>query len=295
MTKTFKRALSRVFVFLALFLATGILCVAHAKDKGEVVLTYVEWSSEVASTNVVKVVLEELGYQVDIMTVTAIWMWQAVANSDADAHVAAWLPTTHELYWNVMKDRVENLGPNLLGAKIGLVVPTYVTLNSIEELNGNADKFKGKIIGIDPAAGLMNKTMEVIDEYELDKLSLVKGSGPEMTKKLAEAIEKKEWIVVTGWTPHWKFSRWNLKYLDDPKGIYQPKDKRGDEYIATIVRQGMKEDMPEVYRVLDNFYWEPADMEQVMVWNSKEGADPYQNAKRWVEGNRDKVNRFFSE
>jgi glycine betaine/proline transport system substrate-binding protein len=293
MTKTLKRALSSVFVFLALFLATGILSVAHAQDKGEVVLTYVEWSSEVASTNVVKVVLEELGYQVDIMTVTAIWMWQAVANGDADAHVAAWLPTTHELYWKVMKDRVENLGPNLLGAKIGLVVPTYVTLNSIDELNGNADKFKGKIIGIDPAAGLMNKTMEVIDEYELDKLSLVKGSGPEMTKKLAEAIEKKEWLVVTGWTPHWKFSRWNLKYLKDPKGIYLPKDKRGEEHVATIVRQGIKEDMPEVYRVLDKFYWEPADMEQVMVWNSKEGADPYQNAKRWVEQNRDKVNKWI--
>jgi glycine betaine/proline transport system substrate-binding protein len=35
----------------------------------------------------------------------------------------------------------------------GLVVPAYVTINSIEELNANKDKFKGEIIGI--GGGLM--------------------------------------------------------------------------------------------------------------------------------------------
>jgi len=296
MTTILKRVPHRIFVSLALIislLGTTSILAQEQESKDEVVLTYVEWSSEVASTHVAQVVLEELGYQVDIMTVTAIWMWQAVANGDADAHVAAWLPSTHELYWTAKKEQVENLGPNLLGAKIGLVVPTYVTLNGIEELNANADKFNGKIIGIDPASGLMNKTKQVMDDYQLDKLTLEDGSGAEMTKQLALAYENREWIVVTGWTPHWKFSRWELKYLDDPKGIYQPKGNQA-EYIATIVRKGLKEDKPEVYRILDNFNWEPADMEQLMVWNSTEGADPYQNAKRWVDENRDKVNQWLS-
>jgi glycine betaine/proline transport system substrate-binding protein len=294
MTSILKRALNGIFATLVAVGALEITLVhAQDKDENEIELTYVEWSTEVASTNVIKVVLEELDYEVNLMPVTAVWMWQAVANGDADGHVAAWLPTTHEFYWEVMKDRVENLGPNLVGTKIGLVVPQYATINSIEELNANAEMFKGKIIGIDPASGLMNKTKQAMGEYELGKFSLVEGSGASMTAALAKAIKKNEWIVVTGWTPHWKFSRWKLKYLEDPKGIYKPKDNQKEEHVATIVRKGLKEEMPEVYRVLNNFCWTHADMAKVMVWNSEPEADPYQTAKRWVNENRDKVNKWL--
>ena len=34
-------------------------------------------------------------------------------------------------------------------ARIGLVVPEYVTVNSIDELNAQKDRFGSKIIGID--------------------------------------------------------------------------------------------------------------------------------------------------
>ncbi|MDM8559907.1 glycine betaine ABC transporter substrate-binding protein [Candidatus Parabeggiatoa sp. HSG14] len=265
--------------------------------KGEIVLTYVEWSSEVASANVIKVVLEELHYQVDIVPVTAVFMWQAVASGDADGLVAAWLHTTHAHYMRAVKSKVEYLGPNLKGTKVGLVVPSYVSINSIKELNINIDKFKGEIIGIDPGAGLMSKTEQAMKDYQLEDFKLVKGSGVTMTTKLENAIKNNQWIVVTGWTPHWKFSRWNLKYLKDDKGIFNPPKSnlnKKEEHIGTIVRLGLKKDMPEVYGVLDKFYWEPADMEKVMVWNSAENADPYENAKRWVNENRDKVQKWIS-
>jgi glycine betaine/proline transport system substrate-binding protein len=183
------------------------------------------------------------------------------------------------------------LGPNLEGTKIGLVVPQYVTINSIEELK--ADKFKRKIIGIDPGAGLMTKTEQVIKAYQLKNFKLMEGSGATMAAALGDAIKNKRWIVVTGWTPHWMFSRWDLKYLSDPKGIYNASDGR-EEYISTIVRQGLKEDKPEVYRVLDKFYWKASDMEQIMIWNEEKAAEPYENAKRWVKENRDKVKSWLS-
>jgi glycine betaine/proline transport system substrate-binding protein len=49
----------------------------------------------------------------------------------------------------------------------GLVVPAYVTINSIEELNANKDKFKGEIIGIG-GAGIHANTVKAIDLYGLD-------------------------------------------------------------------------------------------------------------------------------
>jgi glycine betaine/proline transport system substrate-binding protein len=186
---------------------------------------------------------------------------------------------------------VESLGPNLQGTRIGLVVPSYVTIGSIPELADNAEKFDGKIIGIDPGAGIMSKTEVAMETYDLEEsMQLVEGSGATMTAALADAVKNENWAVVTGWTPHWKFAKWDLKYLDDPENVYG-----GEEYIATVVRSGLKEDMPEVYQLLDNFEWTPEDMQQVMVWNQEEGADPYQNAIRWVNENSEKVQSWIPE
>jgi glycine betaine/proline transport system substrate-binding protein len=283
--------------FFMVLLAFSVFATGCQKQEGtetsskkkKVDLIYVEWASEVASTNLVKAVLQEkMGYDVDMIPVSAAAMWQGIASGDADAMVAAWLPTTHGHYLEKMKNQVIDLGPNLVGTRIGLVVPTYVTLDSIEELNANAEKFDGKIIGIDPGAGLMSKTEQVLDAYDLDNLELIVGSGATMTASLANAIQQKRWVVVTGWSPHWMFAKWDLKYLEDPKNIYG-----GEEEIHTIVRKGLKEEMPEVYNLLDNFNWSLEDMQQVMVWNRDEQSTPYENAKRWIEQNEDKVQEWM--
>ena len=57
-------------------------------------------------------------------------------------------------------------------------------------------KFNGEIIGIDPGAGLMALSEEVVDSYDLD-LDLRSGSGATMTAALASAINNEEDIVVT--------------------------------------------------------------------------------------------------
>ncbi|MBN2333750.1 MAG: glycine betaine ABC transporter substrate-binding protein [Deltaproteobacteria bacterium] len=256
--------------------------------KGKVELAYVEWDCATASTHVMKAVLEELGYDVEVIPVAAAAMWQSIAVADADAMVTAWLPTTHGHYLKRFKDKVVDLGANLHGTRIGLVVPQYVTINSIDELQANAAKFDNKIIGIDPGAGLMSKTEQVVEEYRLNKMKLMDGSGATMAAALQDAIKNNEWVVVTGWTPHWKFARWDLKYLDDPKGVYG-----GEEFISTMVRRGLKEDMPEVYAVLDNFSWTPKDIAEVMIMNRQDGADPEETGRQWVKEHQDKVKKWL--
>ena len=259
---------------------------AHSESKGTVHLAYVEWSSTVASTNIVRVALENAGYDVKTTSLAGAAMWQSVASGDADALLAGWLPTTHEDYFEQLGNQVEDLGPNLDGTKLGLVVPAYTDISSIEELNDHADALNGEIIGIDPGAGLQRLSGEVVEEYELD-LRLRDGSDATMTAALGNAIDNNEDIVVAGWTPHWMFARWDLKYLDDPKGIYG-----GAEQIHTIVRKRLKEDMPGAYAILDNFAWTADDMGEVMLMNEQDDSDPYENAKKWVEENAELVNQW---
>ncbi len=264
---------------------------SSASQDEPIKIAYVAWEDAVATTNVVEQVLEQkMGKDVELELVNPNVMWQGVAIGDYDAFVAGWLPTTHKKYWDKYKDRVEDLGPNLKGAKIGMVVPDYVQINSIPELKGKAGMFDGKITGIDPGAGIMDKTSKAIDAYGLDSYTLESSSDAVMTAQLADAINRHKPIVVTGWTPHWMFARWNLKYLDDPKGVYG-----NTEQIHTIVRPGLKEDRPDVYAFLKNFHWTTDDVQQVMQWNQEDHAKPSETAKRWIDQNPEKVNAWLSE
>ena len=126
-------------------------------------------------------------------------------------------------------------------------------------------------------------------EYGLYNYELIKGSEVSMTAELSNAVRKQRWIVVTGWVPHWKFARWKLKFLDDPKNIYG-----GKEEIRTIVRTGLKDDMPDVYRFLDNFNWAPEDLEQLMIWiKEDEGLYPGEKALRYMRYHQDQVESWL--
>ncbi|CFW98930.1 ABC-type glycine betaine transport system, substrate-binding domain [Syntrophomonas zehnderi OL-4] len=258
--------------------------------KDTVRLVYVEWACATASAHVVAEVLEnKMGYNVELTPVAAPLLFEALANGDADAMTTAWLPITHESYMKKVDGKVENLGPNCEGAKLAIVVPEYVTINSIDEMNDYKDKFKGQIVGIDPGAGVMKLTEKAIKDYGLD-YQLVEGSDATMTAALKSAIDKNEWVAVTGWIPHWKFARWDLKTLEDPKKVLGEA-----EHIDTVVRPGLKEDMPEVYEFLKKFKWDVDDLQNAMLMTLESGTDSKEAARKWVDKNPELVNSWLPD
>lgn len=264
-----------------------LIAVPAMASKGKVRIAYVEWDCATASTMTAKAALESMGYEVETLPVAAAAMWQALGTGDVDAMVTAWLPVTHAGYYEKVKDNVEKVSVISGGAKLGWAVPAYVTIDSIEELNANADKFDGKVIGIDPGAGLMGLSEQVMEDYGLTKMELMEGSGATMTAALDNAIKNNEWVVVTAWSPHWMFGKWDLKYLKDPKGILG-----GEEQIEGIVRKGLDKDMPEVYAFFSNFKWDsPNQLQMVMAWN-QEGGSPEENAERFLKEYTDTVKKW---
>lgn len=257
---------------------------ADGEVDGEIHLAYVEWDSEVASTHVIGKVLEDVGYDVKLTALDNAVMWEAVANGEVDGMVAAWLPGTHAEQYDAYGDQVDQLGVNLEGAKIGLVVPEYMDVDSIADLSGEAGQ---TITGIESGAGVVSASEESVEAYDnLDGWTVQTSSSGAMTKELESAYDNEDEIIVTGWTPHWKFQVYDLKYLDDPEGIFGEA-----ETIETMVRKGLEEDAPEAYQILDNFYWTTDDMEEVML-NISEGANPADAAAEWVEANQDKVDEW---
>lgn len=289
MMKMKRKSLWMVAVIVAVAVLAG--CSNSGNAGANVKLAYVAWDSEIASTYVVKEVLEtKLGANVEMLQVDAGPMFAGVADGSADAMVAAWLPGTHASYLEEYGDRIVDLGPNLDGTKIGLTVPAYMDIQSIEDLKDPevAASLGNQIIGIEPGAGIMMATEQALADYELTDINLLESSSAAMAQELQNAYANNDPIVVTGWTPHWMFASMDLKYLEDPLGIYG-----GDEQIHTMVRQGLEEDLPQVYTFLNQFQWSPDDMAAVMV-DIQGGQEPEEAAKAWVEANGDKVDAWVA-
>ncbi|MFK3961356.1 glycine betaine ABC transporter substrate-binding protein [Guptibacillus hwajinpoensis] len=144
-----------------------------------------------------------------------------------------------------------------------------------------------EIVGIEPGAGIMKATTSALEEYDsLKGWELIESSSAAMAAELGKAIDDEEPIIITGWTPHWMFAKYDLKYLEDPKGLYGE-----EENIETFARMGLKEDQPSAHTILEQFNWTPEDMGDVMV-EVQEGAKPEEAAQNWVDEHSDMVEEW---
>ena len=146
------------------------------------------------------------------------------------------------------------------------------------------------ITGIEPGAGISVATEKALEEYDsLENWDVQLASTAAMLVELDQAIEKEEPIIVTGWNPHWMFSKHpEMKYLEDPKGIYG-----GEETISTLVTTDLKDSKPNAYKVLDQFEWDIEDMEDIMYEAAEADKEIEDVAKQWVADNKDKTSKWI--
>jgi len=296
------RRTRRFIPLLGLLLLTGLAVACGGTDSGGQAadgmaavdktadLVYVNWAEGVAYTNLAKVILEDdLGYDVTLTAADVAPAYTAVAQGDKDAFMETWLPVLHKDYVDRFKDQVVDLGHVYEGTQSGLVVPSYVTIDKISELPQHGDQFDDEIIGIDAGAGIMKTTEQLIDDYGLD-YDLVSSSGPAMTAALKKAVDSDEWIVITGWKPHWMFGRWDLKFLDQDadKTMW----KTGNIHI--MGRLGLREDKPELAQFLESYFFTDAQLSDLML-AIREADDPETAAREWKNEHPDLVATWLPE
>lgn len=275
----------------SLIASTGLLLVAATPmaQADTLRLGIGEWATGQASTYVLKTVLEDAGHEVQVHSVSLAAIWQGLSVGELDAFTGAWLPVTQASYYTGVDDKVDDLGPNLSDARIGLAVPSYAEVTSITDLAEAGEAFDRRIHGIDPGAGIMALTEQAMEAYGLDDWRLVAGSDAAMSKTLATATANQDPIVVTAWAPHPVFSGQSLRYLEDPQGFYSQ-----DDSIHTITRQGLAEAQPEVAAILDRFAWSADDVEGLLEANQANG-EYEANARAWVDAHPELVAEWLGE
>ena len=107
-----------------------------------------------------------------------------------------------------------------------------------------------------------------------------------MVASLKKATKNGDWIVITGWKPHLKWIQYDLKYLDDPKGVY-PID------VCTIVsRKGFEKDMPKAAGFFKNFNFNEEQLNDLMSSIDVNGDEA--GARKWYDANKAMVDGWYN-
>jgi glycine betaine/proline transport system substrate-binding protein len=256
----------------------------HAEEK-TITMGTMTWEDLTPITGITKKVLEDSGYTVKVVEFSE-WGIAYAALSKGDVQVlASQTDYAANDYWNKNKNKIEKLSPVSFGLYQGLAVPSYVDIDSIDQLNANSEKLGGKIIGIEPGSGLMSDAANTVKAYDL-KLKLVEGSTTAMTAALKSAVDRKEPIVVTVWEPSWMTKKFDLKFLKDPKGIFPP--LQGYYWIG---HKGFAEANPHAREVMASVYVPITDI-TAMNAEVKDGKTMEQAIKGWTDSHAELLKRW---
>ncbi|WP_053154050.1 glycine betaine ABC transporter substrate-binding protein [Pseudomonas sp. Pf153] len=263
----------------------GLMSLSAQAEEKTITMGTLSWEDLTPITGITKKALENSGYTVKVVEFSE-WGIAYAALTKGDIQVlASQIDYAAYDYWNKNKNRLEKLSPVSFGLYQGIAVPKYVTIDSIDQLNDNADKFGNKIIGIEPGSGLMSDATNAVNSYGL-KPKLLEGSTAAMTAALKSAVDRKEWVAVTVWEPSWMAQKYDLKFLKDPKGVFPP--AQGYYWVG---HKGFSESYPHAREVMAGVYVPLADITQI---NSavKDGKTMAEAVKDWTDNHAELMKRW---
>jgi glycine betaine/proline transport system substrate-binding protein len=242
----------------------GMVANATAEDK-HLRIGWTAWSDAEFVTKLTARLLEtRMGYKVDLIQTYIAPQYQGLASGSIDVMLMSWQPNTHADYLRRTRGKIINLGILYTHARLGWAVPDYVPkaqLDSIADLKKPEvrKRLDRRITGIDPGAGLTRLSEKVLKEYKLNKYRLQTSSGAGMTAALDRAIRRKEWIVVTAWSPHWMFGAYKLRYLKDPKGVLGRYER-----VHAMARKGFYQDHIDAASMISRIQIPLDELQQAM-------------------------------
>ncbi|ATJ82073.1 choline ABC transporter substrate-binding protein [Halomonas beimenensis] len=249
----------------------------------------VGWTDITATTALTTEVLEALGYETRVDTVSVPIAYSGMKNGDFDVFLGNWMPSMASMsdpY--VERGQVDRLGANLEGAKYTLAVPQYVHdagVTSVADLAEHAERFESRIHGIEAGNDGNQLIQDMIDDdaFGLGDWQLVDSSEAGMLAELRARVPNEKWMVFLGWEPHPMNTNFDMAYLEGADDYFGP--NLGGATVYTNTRAGYSEACPNVGELLNNLAFTLTMENQLMGEIMDEGADPREAARGYLQAN----------
>jgi glycine betaine/proline transport system substrate-binding protein len=268
------------------------------------------WTGSSINVNVAKILLEEqLGYEVEIVTIDERNQWPALASGDLSASLEVW-PSGHgEAMQQYIEDQkvVENIGELGVVGKIGWYIPTYMVDQHPELATwegfanpDNAALFKtaesgdaGQFLAGDPA--WVQYDADIIKNLDLNLQIVQAGSEQAILAALDAAYSRQEPVLFYFWTPHSIHAKYQLTevqlpdYSDD---CYAKTSSGGvdcdypPDVLLKVAWAGLKDAAPDAYEFLKNFQYTNQDQIDMIAGVELDKKEVAQAARDWVDANK---------
>ncbi|CAH1044377.1 choline ABC transporter substrate-binding protein [Halomonas sp. TD01] len=283
MKRTYTRSLS------TLLLTACLPAAAYANECSSVRFAEVGWTDITATTALASEVLEALGYETRVDTVSVPIAYAGMRNNDFDVFLGNWMPSMASIsdpY--VERGEVERLVVNLEGAKYTLAVPQYVYdagVTSVNDLAEHADQFEQRLHGIEAGNDGNELIEQMIDDnaYGLGDWQVVDSSEAGMLAELRARVPNEKWMVFLGWEPHPMNTNFDMAYLSDAGDYFGP--NLGGATVHTNTRAGFVEACPNVGELLKNMTFTLEMENQLMSAIMDDGVDPREAARSYLNEN----------
>ena len=249
----------------------------------------VGWTDITATTAITSEVIEGLGYNTKTQLLSVPVTYTSLANGDIDVFLGNWMPTMQADIEPYLKaGTVEDLGPNLTGAKYTLAVSKEAYdagVTDFAEIAKHRKDFSGRIYGIEPGNDGNRIIQDMIDSnaFGLGDFQLVESSEAGMLSQVSRNTRRGKWIVFLGWAPHPMNANFDMEYLAGGDDYFGP--NFGGANVHTNIRKGYLEECPNVGKLLTNLKFSLPLENEVMGAILDDGKKPNVAARDWLKAN----------
>lgn len=209
----------------------GTAALAEVESTDPIKLTLHDWTGQLITTNIMAAVLEEAGYNVELVQADYLAQFAGLETGDLDVAMEIWATTGQEaLDAAVATGNVVNLGETGMLAKEEWWYPLYMKekcpgLPDWKALNDCAAAFatpdtapKGRYLGGPVTWGGFDE--ERIAALGLNFEVIHAGTDAAMFAELEAAYQRKDPIVLWIYAPHWAPQKYEGEWVEFPK--YEP-------------------------------------------------------------------------
>ncbi len=264
----------------------------EGNDKDVTIGAFSGWDESTATAYLMKNILEKNGYTANVKTLDAAAGFTAASKGDVDVLTDVWLPSTHKTYINRYGDQLTALGCWYDNAKLTIAVNDSSPAKSIGDLKTMADQYNNTLVGIEPGAGETAIVKDkVIPAYGLQGMNFTTSSTAAMLASIRKAETDNTNVAVTLWKPHWAYSAFKIRDLEDPKGALG-----GKEGLWNFATKGFDEKSPKAAQLFKNLVLPDADLSELenLMTQKYQGNNPDGAVNEWLTSHPEFANQIVA-
>lgn len=258
----------------------------------------VSWTDVIATSGMADVLLNGLGYDSKQTSAVQQIIFAGIRDKRLDIFLGYWKPAMDNNIAPFLAAKQVKVfdKPSLSDAQATLAVPQYVAdagLKTFADIARFKDKLGGKIYGIEPGSGANTtiKTMIETNHFGLKDFKLIESGEAGMLAAVQRAVNRKEFVVFVGWTPHPMNINMKMAYLTGSEDVFGANE--GMATVSTVTAPDYAERCPNVTRLLENLTYTAAQESQLMV-PIMDRKTPQDVARQWLRDNPEDLQRWLA-